>query len=463
MEEKQTLMTEGPIARQMISFTVPLFIGNLFQQLYNTADALIVGRMLGNDALAAVSATGNLVFLLVSFFVGIFAGAGVAISRFYGARDSEKLSLSIHTNVAFGLWISVLLTVIGTCLTPAILRLMGTPEDIMQLSSDYIRIYFAGSLGLVMYNCLRGIMQAVGNSRDPLNYLIVSSLINIVLDIVFIAVFKTGVGGAAFATVISQFVSVFLCLRKLMITKAEYRLYIRKVSIDKTMLKLIINYGLPSGLQNSVIALANVVVQSNINAFGTMAVSGCGAYSKIEGFGFLPITSFVIAITTFVGQNLGAKEYERAKKGAAFGLICAIITAELVGLAIYIAAPQLIAAFTEEPEAIAFGVQKARTCTLFYFLLAASHSLSAVLRGAGKAVVPMAAMLVFWCVLRVSILEIAVPIFNSIAVVNWVYPITWTCSTVLLMIYYIRADWVHAFEKSPYRDKEKDYADSCCR
>ena len=195
------------------------------------------------------------------------------------------------------------------------------------------------------------------------------------------------------------------------------------------------------------IAIANVVVQSNINAFGTMAVSGCGAYSKIEGFAFLPITSFTIALTTFVGQNLGAKEYERAKRGAVFGVFCALLLAELTGLLIYVAAPWLIGAFTQESEAIAFGVDKARICSLFFFLLAASHSLAAVLRGAGRAVIPMISMLAFWCVVRVSILHFAVPIYQSIAVVNWVYPITWSLSTVFLTTYFLRADWLHSFER----------------
>ena len=322
MTQAHERMTEGPIGGKMIRFAVPLFIGNLFQQLYNTADALIVGNFLGNDALAAVSATGTLVFLLVSFFGGISAGSGVVISRYFGAKEPEKMQRAIHTDLAFDLSAGVLLTLIGTTLTPFILRLMGTPEDVMDRAVLYVRVYFAGSIGMVLYNSCRGIMQAVGDSRHPLQYLIISSLVNVVLDILFIAVFHMDVEGAALATILSQFLSVFLCLGRLMRSSEEYRVHLRKIGFDWEILKLIVSYGLPSGLQNSVIAIANVVVQSNINAFGTMAVSGCGAYSKIEGFAFLPITSFTIALTTFVGQNLGAKEYERAKMGARFGIIC---------------------------------------------------------------------------------------------------------------------------------------------
>lgn len=447
MHTSDTRMTGGSIPRHMIAFAVPLFIGNLFQQLYNTADALIVGRMLGNDALAAVSATGNLSYLLISFFMGIAAGSGVLISRYYGARDTEKLRSAVRTNLAFSFASGILMTLVGVTATPAILRWMDTPEDVMDLAVTYTRILFGGSLGLVLYNSLRGVMQAVGDSRHPLWYLIFSSILNVVLDITFIAVFHAGVGGAALATVLAQFLSGLLCLRRLSRTEEDYRVRLRDLGFDPAMLRLMLRYGLPSGVQNSVIGLANVVVQANINIFGTMAVAGCGAYGKLEGFAFLPITSFTLALTTFVGQNLGAGEHSRAKRGAAFGIVSCLLMSELAGLLLYIAAPGLIGLFTVEPEAIAFGAGKCRICSLFFCLLAASHSLAAVLRGAGKAVIPMISMLAFWCVLRVSFLKIAVPIWHSIDVVNWVYPLTWALSTVFLTIYTLRADWVHSFDR----------------
>ena len=447
MHQDAMRMTEGSIPGQILRFAAPLFLGNLFQQLYNTADALIVGNLLGNDALAAVSATGTLVFLVISLFVGIAAGSGVLISRFFGAQDHDSLEKAIHTNVAFSLAAGVLMTVFGVLLTPWMLKAMGTPEDVMELSATYIRTFFAGSLGLVLYNGLRGVMQAVGDGKNPLKYLIFCSVLNVILDLIFIGVFHTGVGGAALATIISQFLSGLLCLRRLLKTDAEYRVQLRRIRFHWPTLKLIIRYGLPSGIQNSVIAIANVVVQANINEFGTMAVAGCGAYAKVEGFAFLPITSFTIALTTFVGQNLGAKQYDRAKKGARFGLCCAMLSAELIGLLLYAAAPAIIGAFTREPEAIAFGVDKGRICSVFFFLLAASHGLAAVLRGAGKAVIPMISMLTFWCVIRVSFLHFMVPIYHTIDTVNWVYPLTWAMSTVFLGLYYLRADWVHTFEK----------------
>jgi putative MATE family efflux protein len=447
MQQDALRMTEGSIPGKMLRFAAPLFLGNLFQQLYNTADALIVGNMLGTDALAAVAATGTLVFLIISLFVGIAAGAGVLISRYFGARDYERLEKAIHTNVAFSLAAGVLMTAFGVLLAPKLLEWMGTPEDVREQSTVYIRIFFAGSMGLVLYNGLRGVMQAVGDGKNPLKYLIFCSCLNVVLDVAFIGLFHTGVGGAALATIISQFLSGLLCLRRLLTTREEYRVELRKIRFDWPTLGLIVRYGLPSGLQNSVIAIANVVVQANINAFGKMAVAGCGAYSKIEGFAFLPITSFTISLTTFVGQNLGAREYRRARQGARFGLLCAMGAAELIGVLLYLTAPWVLRAFTREPEAIAFGVDKARICALFFCLLALSHGLAAVLRGAGKAVIPMISMLSFWCVIRVAFLHFMVPITRSINTVNWVYPLTWALSTVFLGLYYKRADWIHTFEK----------------
>lgn len=438
-------MTEGSITKHLVNFAIPLLIGNLFQQLYNTADALIVGNMLGNDALASVSATGNLVFLIISLFAGIAAGAGVLISRYFGAREEENLELAIHNNIAFGICTALILTVFGRMATPWMLRTMDTPEDVIDGAIIYTRVFFTGSIGMVMYNTLRSIMQAMGDSKRPLMYLVISSVTNIVLDIVFIGVFRTGVEGAAYATIISQFISAVLCWLRLL---KSGLVEVRKIGFERRMLERTIRYGLPTGLQNSVIGFANVVVQSYVNGFGKMAVAGLGAYSKLEGFAFLPITAFSIALTTFIGQNLGAKQYDRAKKGAAIGVGLGLGMSELIGLLFMLTGAYMLRAFTAEPEAIAFGVGRMHRVSLFYFLLASCHCFSAVLRGAGKAVVPMGSMLVFWCVIRVSLLKVFVPYFNSIAVVDYVYPITWGLNAVFLLIYFLKADWVHAFVKS---------------
>lgn len=444
--ESKTLMTEGVIWKKILLFAFPLFLGNLFQQLYNTADSLIVGNFLGSNALAAVSSSGNLIFLMVGFFNGIAMGAGVVIARYYGARDRDHLQKAIHTTIAFGIAASILLTAIGMILAPRILILMGTPAEVLPQSTVYFRTYFAGSLGFVMYNIFVGILQSVGDSRHPLVYLIISSLINVVLDLILVGVFHLGVGSAALATIISQFVSALLCLRRLLRSPEDYRVHLCRIRFDRPMLRQIITNGLPAGFQNSIIALANVVVQTNINAFGKLAMAGCGAYSKIEGFGFLPITCFVMALTTFVSQNLGAKKYDRAKKGARFGILCSIAIAELVGILIYLSAPLLISAFNNDPEVVAFGTAQAHTVTLFYFLLAFSHCIAAILRGSGKSLIPMVVMMLVWCVIRVSYITVIVRILPVINVIFWAYPLTWGISSVIFFIYYHRGNWVHGFE-----------------
>lgn len=446
--EKTTLMTEGSIGRKIIAFALPLFLGNLFQQLYNTADSLIVGNFLGSNALAAVSSSGNLIFLMVGFFHGIAAGAGVVIARYYGARELKSVKKAVHTTIAFGLAAGIFLTIAGVLLTSHILIWMGTPADVLPESIVYFRIYFMGSLSFVMYNVFVGILQSVGDSRHPLVYLIVSSVINILLDLLFVGVLGFGVGAAAFATILSQFISAFLCLFRLIFKSPEdYQVSLRLIRFDLPMLRQIIANGLPAGFQNSIIALANVVVQSNINKFGKMAVAGCGAYSKIEGFGFLPITCFSLALTTFISQNLGAKQYERAKKGARFGILCSITMAEVVGIFIYFTIPILISAFNRTPEVIAYGTTQARTVTLFYFLLSFSHCIAGILRGAGKASVPMITMLCFWCIVRVSYITLIVRFIPVINVIFWAYPLTWSLSSIVFLIYFLKADWVHGFEK----------------
>lgn len=444
---KSTLMTEGPIWKRMILFAIPLFLGNLFQQLYNTADSLIVGNFLGSDALAAVSSSGSLIFLMVGFFNGISLGAGVVIARYFGAREKEKVQDAIHTTVAFGIVAGILLTAIGLIMTPTFLRWMGTPADVLKNSVLYFRIYFLGSIAFVLYNIFVGILQSVGDSRHPLIYLIISSVTNVVLDLLFIGVFRFGVGSAAVATILSQFLSAILCLIHLMRCKEDYQIHLKKIRFDFPMLKLIISNGLPSGFQNSIISFANVIVQSNINSFGKMAVAGCGAYSKIEGFGFLPITCFALSLTTFISQNLGARQYERAKKGAKFGVLCSITMAEIVGIIIFFTAPYLVAAFNNDPQVVAFGTAQARTITLFYFLLAFSHCIAGILRGAGKSTIPMFVMLICWCIIRVFYITVAVRIIPDIKVIFWAYPITWTLSSILFIIYYFKADWIHGFDR----------------
>lgn len=445
--KSSNVLTEGSIPKKIIKFAIPLFLGNLFQQLYNMADSLIVGNFLGSNALAAVTSTGSLIFLLVGFFNGTAMGAGVVISRYFGAKDYDKVKSAVHTDVAFGIAAGLLMTVIGVVFAPQILTWMNTPTEVLPNSTAYLRIYFLGSLAVVLYNVCMGILQAVGDSKHPLYYLILSSIVNIILDLIFNGVFKLGVEYAALATIISQMISVVLCMRRLMISQDVYQLKLRAIRFDPQMLKQIVSLGLPSGIQNSIISIANIVVQSNINAFGKMAMAGCGSYSKIEGFGFLPITCFAMAMTTFIGQNLGAKKYDRVKKGAAFGIICSISIAELIGIVIYVFIPYLIQMFDSEAQVIAYGTLQARTVTLFYFLLAFSHTVAGIMRGAGKSTVPMFVMMICWCIIRITYITIIVHFINEIQVVFWAYPLTWTLSSILFLVYLLKADWIHNFER----------------
>jgi len=440
--DHSTLMTEGPIARQLINFAFPLLLGNLFQQLYNTADSLIVGNFLGSEALAAVSSSSNLIHLLIGFFNGLAMGAGVVISRHYGARHIDRVQKAIHTLLTGGVFVGLFLTVAGVIITPVVLRLMDTPESVLPQSISYFRTYFLGSMAFVLYNICTGILQAVGDSRHPLYYLILSSIVNVVLDLLFVGVFHWDVASAAAATAISQLVSFTLCLRRLMKSDPEYRVDLRKLGIDQASLRAILKNGIPSGCANCIISFANVVVQASINGFGAAAMAGCGAHSRIEGFAFLPVTCFNMALTTFVSQNLGAKRYDRVKKGVAIGTACCAGISEIIAILIWLFSPALISLFIADPEAVAYGVMHQRTLVLFFCLAAYTHSIAAVLRGAGKASVAMAGMAICWCAIRVPYVTIAVHLRPVLTTVSWAYPITWMLSSAFFTIYYLKGNWM---------------------
>lgn len=445
---RSTDMTTGSIWKRMVSFSVPVFLGNLCQQLYNTVDSVIVGKFVGKQALAAVASSGNLIFMMTGFFMGLFIGAGIVIAQYFGARNYEKVRSAVHTDIAFALCCGVLLTLLGVFFTPTILTWMRTPADVLSTSILYFRLYFLGSLATILYNAGMGILQAVGDSRSPLYYLVISSVVNVALDLLFVGAMDMGVAGAAVATVISQVVSAVLCIIKLTRSDGPYRLEIKRIGFDLPLLKKITSQGVPSGVQNSIIAIANVVVQSNINTFGSDAMAGCGSYSKVEGFVFLPITAFAMALTTFIGQNLGAGQFDRAKQGARIGILCSMAMAELIGVALFFLAPYAMRLFNDDPAVVAIGVRQSHIEALFFCFLAFAHGVSAVLRGAGRAQVPMYTMLGCWCILRVSYITLALKVWPDIATIFWAYPITWSVSCVVFLLYYLKADWVHALEKS---------------
>ncbi|MBO4914709.1 MAG: MATE family efflux transporter, partial [Oscillospiraceae bacterium] len=346
-------LTTGDVKGVILRFAAPLFLSQLFQQLYNSVDSLIVGNFLGKQALAAVSSSGSLIFLMIGFFGGISVGAGVVISRYYGARERDRVLVAIHTNIAFGLAAGAFLTVFGVVMTPHILRWMGTAPDVIDQSVMYFRVYFLGAIPLVMYNTLTGVMRALGDSRRPLYYLIFSSLLNVALDLLFVGVFRMGVGSAAAATAIAQGSSMLLCFANLSRESAEFRVEFKRIGFDREMLREIVRNGIPAGVQNSVISIANVLVQTYINSFGSDAMAACGSYNKLESFCFLPVMSFSAALTTVVSQNLGAKRYDRAKQAARFGIITAVALSEVIAVLIIAFSNTLVGLFNDDPAVIA--------------------------------------------------------------------------------------------------------------
>ena len=441
-KQRTQALTSGSIPGSILRFALPLFLGQTLQQFYNMADAWVIGNFAENSAFAAVSSGGNLTFLIIGFFSGIGVGGGVVISRYFGARDKTSTQRAIHADFLFGLIASMVATLAGLTLVPWLLTLMNTPADVLPYSLQYFRVYFGGVTTIILYNICMSIMQAQGDSLRPLYYLFISSVANVVLDLLFVAVFHWGVTGAAIATVIAQGLSVALCLVRMCREPEEHlRLDFRKLYWDKEMMRRIIQQGLPTGVQNAVISLGNVVIQSNINSFGANAMSGQGAYSKIEGFAFLSVTSMSMTLPTFVSQNLGAGNVPRAKKGALFGTLTTMVAAEITGVLMYIFIPQLLRLFISDPEAIAYGIIHARVDTLFYCLLALAHCAAGVLRGCGKSTVPMVVMLSCWCVLRSIYVTVILRFIHEFRMISWAYPITWGVSCILFVFYLYRLNW----------------------
>lgn len=440
-------LTEGPIVKNILLFAIPLFIGQLLQQFYNMVDAWVIGNFADNNAFAAVSSAGSMTFLIVGLFNGISIGGGVIISKYYGAGEKINVVKAIHTNFLFGIISSVLSTAVGLALMPHILVWMKTPESVLPNSLQYFTIYFAGVSTVIMYNICMSIMRALGDSLHPLYYLILSSVINVVLDLLFVAVFGWGVAGAAIATVIAQGISVILCLIRMCRQKDYTRLDFKKLHFEKDMMMEVIKQGLPTGIQNAVISIGNLTVQTNINSFGPYAMAGVGAYAKIEGFVFLPIMSMSMSMPTFVSQNLGAKKIDRAKKGSVFGILFGMVSAEIMGLIIFLVAPSFLKIFVNTPQSVEFGTIHAKVTALFFFLLALSHCCAGVLRGCGKAFIPMITMLAFWCGVRVVYVTSILKFIPKFQMISWAYPLTWSLSSLVFVIILWKMDWEKALRK----------------
>lgn len=443
--EKILDMTEGSVRKNLLLFSVPLLIGNLFQQLYNTVDSIVVGTYIGKEALAAVGSSNSLINLLVNLFVGVATGAGVLISQYYGAKNKEKMQWAVHTAMTVSILGGLLLTAVGIILTPAILRLMETPDDVIENSILYLRIFFAGSLFNVVYNMTAGILRGVGDSRRPLYYLGIASVVNIVLDVFLVRVCRMGVDGVAYATITSQAITAILATRALMKDDDIYRLDIKKLKIDGRMLKRILNLGIPSGVQGAIISLSNVIVQSSVNVYGSDVVAGYASLIKIDGFVVLPIMSFGMAAMTSTGQNFGAAKVDRVKEGIKSGLLISCVYTIVVSLILYTFGMQFFRIFSpNEPLVVEHGYSMMKILMPFYLFIAVAQIVTGVLRGAGKAVQAMILMIGSMVGVRLLWVIMIRWLAPSLEGVLWGYPVSWLCAFAATSLYLWKGKWLKA-------------------
>ncbi|MFG6357110.1 MAG: MATE family efflux transporter [Acetatifactor sp.] len=435
---ERNAITEGVIWKQILLFFFPILFGTFFQQLYNAADALIVGRFVGKEALSAVGGgTGTVINLLVGFFVGLASGATVIISQYYGAKRGEMVGYAVHTAIAFSLVGGLVMTVCGLLSAPWILQAMDTPEDVLEPATLYIRIYFLGMVGNLVYNVGSGILRAVGDSRRPLYFLIVSCLTNIVLDIVLVVALHMGVAGAALATILSQLLSAVLVIWVLMRTKDMHRLELKKIGFDWRMFKRIIRIGFPAGLQSVMYSLSNIIIQTAINGEGTDTVAAWTVYGKLDVVFWMIVSAFGIAITTFVGQNYGAGKIDRVRKGIRSCLGMTVVSTVVVSTLLYVTCGGIYTLFTDDTEVLRIGVEMTRFLVPTYITYICIEILSGALRGVGDCWIPTLICLTGVCLIRVIWIMAAVPRIPGVRSIIFSYPLTWVITTVLFGIYYI--------------------------
>ncbi|MGI6027780.1 MAG: MATE family efflux transporter [Candidatus Heteroscillospira sp.] len=444
----EALMTEGSIFKSILFFSIPLILGNLLQQMYNAVDSVIVGNWVGQNALAAVGSSTSLIYLLIAFSQGAAVGAGVVVSLHLGARDKKGVHTSVHTALAIAVILGLLLTAGGILFSRPLLVWMNTPAEVMPEAVTYLQIYSVGMVFNVVYNMAAGIMNAAGNSKRSLRYLAAASIVNVVLDLLLIAGLKMGVAGAAIATNISQVVSCVLAMLFLMRVPEQYQVKLKKIRIQKKEALRIIKIGLPTGLQNMVISLSNMLVQSSVNAFGTAAMAGFGAYMKIDGFNILPITSFSMAVTTFTGQNYGAGKFDRVKKGMFVTMMMGIVYTLALGALLLTFSEPAIRLFNQDADVITIGMTTMRYFCPFYWILSIMHVLAGTVRGTGKSVPPMVILILSLCAFRILWISFVMPHFSAIDGVFILYPVSWILGMILMALYTWKGKWFSVPEKA---------------
>lgn len=435
-------MTEGGIFKNLLFFATPLILGNLLQQMYNAVDSIIVGNYVGSNALAAVGAGASLIYLLIAFSLGASVGAGVIVSQYLGAKDKEGVHKAVHTAMTISIILGLILTAGGILFSRKLLVMMNTPAEILDDAACYLRIYSYGLIFNVVYNMAAGILNAAGNSRRSLMYLAAAAVVNIFMDLLLIAGLKIGVAGAAIATNFSQAISCILALWFLFRVPADYRISLKSLRIHKAMALRIIQIGLPTGIQNMVISFSNILIQASINQYGATAVAGFSAYLKIDGFNILPVLSFSMAITTFIGQNYGAGKYDRMKKGMWVTLLMGIVYTVLTGILLLTFSGQIMRLFSEDVGVIAYGQTAMRYFCPFYWILAILHSLAGTVRGTGKSIPPMVVLLVSLCLFRIVWIQLVLPYYTSIEGIFILYPVSWLVGAVLMILYTWKGKWI---------------------
>ena len=443
------LMTQGNIWKLLITFSIPLIIGNLLQQMYTTADSIIVGNFVGSNGLAAVGSGTALINLIIAFAQGASVGAGVVVSQYIGADKKDKIKISVHTSICISIILGLILSLLGIFASPSLLIMMKTPKVVLKSSILYLQIYCGGLIFNVIYNMATGILNAAGNSKKPLVYLAIASFTNIILDLLFIKIFKLGVMGAAIATDISQAISCILAIGYLLKVKSDYKLYIKDLKINKETAVKIIKIGLPTAIQNMVISFSNVLVQSSVNAYGATAMAGYAAYLKIDGFNILPVLSISMAVTTFTGQNVGANRLDRVKKGMYSSLIMVLVYTVFIGAVLLIFSHQVLGLFTHSAQVIMYGQLAMKYFCPYYFLLGILNVLAGTVRGAGKGIPPMIILLFSMCIFRILWIKIALPFYSSIDGVFILYPISWLVGAILMILYTKFGKWL------PHKQMEK--------
>lgn len=440
LRKKQDVdMTEGNITRHIISFALPLLIGNVFQQLYNTVDTWVVGNYVSNEAYSAVGTVGPIVNMLIGFFMGLSSGAGVVISQYYGAHQEQKVSDAVHTAITMTLLLGVLFTGLGIGMIPVMLNFINMPETVKPEATTYLTIYFSGVLGLMLYNIGAGILRAVGDSQRPFYFLVICAVMNTVLDLLFVLVFNMGVEGVALATILSQGISAVLVILTLMRTDTCIKLMLKRLKLHWDMLKKIFSVGIPAALQMAITAFSNIFVQSYINHFQEDCMSGWTTYAKVDQLLFLPMQSISLAATTFVGQNMGSKQVERAKQGVRQALLLALAATAVLTVPVVLFASPIVAFFNSKKEVVEYGTIFLQWLSPFYLLCCFNQVYSGALRGAGNSKAPMLIMLTSFVAFRQAYLFVMSHICNEILPIAMSYPAGWLLCSILTSVYYHKA------------------------